>query len=87
MDSGIGIGGLSTGKDELASSQFDLFDNIELETGVKKMHTQTFLDLFHQHLVGDPSHLKFQQILKNLLMQNLFVYMVVCELEKILLMY
>ena len=42
MDSGIGIGGLSTGKDELASSQFDLFDNIELETGVKKMHTQTF---------------------------------------------
>lgn len=42
MDSGIGIGGLSTGKDELASSQFDLFDNIELETGVKKIHTQTF---------------------------------------------
>ena len=42
MDSGIGIGGLSTGKDETASSQFDLFESVELETGVKKIHTQTF---------------------------------------------
>ena len=42
MDSGIGIGGLSTGKDEIASSQFDLFEKVELETGVKKIHTQTF---------------------------------------------
>ena len=42
MNSGIGIGGLSTGKDEIASSQFDLFENVELETGVKKIHTQTF---------------------------------------------
>lgn len=42
MDSGLGIGGLSIGKDELASSQFDLFDNVEVETGVKKMYTQTF---------------------------------------------
>ena len=42
MDAGIGIGGLSTGKDETASSQFDLFENVELETGVKKIHTQTF---------------------------------------------
>ena len=42
MDSGIGIGGLSTGKDETASSQFDLFEKVELETGVKKIHTQTF---------------------------------------------
>ena len=42
MDSGIGIGGLSTGKDETASSQFNLFENVELENGVKKIHTQTF---------------------------------------------
>ena len=42
MDSGIGIGGLSTGKDETASSQFDLFEKVELETGVKKIHTQSF---------------------------------------------
>ena len=42
MDSGLGIGGLNLGKDELASSQFDLFDNVEIETGVKKMFTQTF---------------------------------------------
>ena len=42
MDSGIGIGGLSTGKDETASSQFNLFEKVELETGVKKIHTQTF---------------------------------------------
>ena len=42
MDSGLGIGGLSIGKDELASCQFDLFDNVEVETGVKRMYTQTF---------------------------------------------
>ena len=42
MDSGLGIGGLNIGKDELASSQFDLFDNVEVETGVKKMYTQIF---------------------------------------------
>ena len=42
MDAGLGIGGLNIGKDELASSQFDLFDNVEIETGVKKMYTQTF---------------------------------------------
>ena len=42
MESGMGIGGFPTAKDELATSQFDLFDNVELETGVKKIHTQTF---------------------------------------------
>ena len=42
MDGGLGIGGLNIGKNELAASQFDLFDNVEVETGVKKIHTQTF---------------------------------------------
>ena len=42
MNSGLGIGGLSLEKDELASSQFDLFDNVEVETGVNRMYTQTF---------------------------------------------
>lgn len=35
MDSGIGIGGLSIGKDEVASSSFDLFSPIEIETSIR----------------------------------------------------
>ena len=42
MDAGIGVGGMSTGKDELASSCFDLFSYPEVETGVKKSFLQTF---------------------------------------------
>ena len=42
MDSGIGIGGLSTGKDETATSKFNLFEDLEIETGVSKIYTQTF---------------------------------------------
>ena len=42
MDAGIGIGGMSIGKDELASSSFDLFSYPEVETGVKKSFLQTF---------------------------------------------
>ena len=34
MNSGIGVGGFSTGKDETTSSQFDLFEKVEIETGV-----------------------------------------------------
>ena len=79
MDSGLGIGGLNIGKDELASSQFDLFDNVEVETGVKKMYTQTFRPISSSsskvHLL-----LSYHLILKSLLMLNQFVYMVVCEL-------
>ena len=41
MDAGIGIGGMSIGKDELASSSFDLFSYPEVETGVKKSFLQT----------------------------------------------
>ena len=42
MDSGIGIGGLSTAKDETATSKFNLFEDLEIETGVSKIYTQTF---------------------------------------------
>ena len=35
MDSGIGIGGLSIGKDEVASSAFDLFSPIEIENSIQ----------------------------------------------------
>ena len=42
MDAGIGVGGMSTGKDELASSCFDLFSYPEIETGIKKAFLQTF---------------------------------------------
>ena len=31
MDSGIGIGGLSTGKEEYVTSAFDLFTSTEVE--------------------------------------------------------
>ena len=37
MDAGIGIGGLSIGKDEIASSKFDLFAPIEVEKGLEKV--------------------------------------------------
>ena len=36
MDSGIGIGGLAIGQDEVASSAFDLFDPIEIENSITK---------------------------------------------------
>ena len=36
MDSGIGIGGLSISKDEVASSSFDLFSPIEIENSISK---------------------------------------------------
>ena len=42
MDAGIGVGGLSIGKDELASSCFDLFSYPEIETGIRKACVQTF---------------------------------------------
>lgn len=42
MDAGIGVGGLSTGKDEYASSCFDLFSYPEIENGIKKACSQTF---------------------------------------------
>ena len=35
MDSGLGIGGLSLGKDEVSSSAFDLFSKIEVENSIK----------------------------------------------------
>ena len=42
MDAGIGIGGLSIGKDEIASSKFDLFAPIEIEKSVRKSHSLSF---------------------------------------------
>ena len=36
MDSGLGIGGLSISKDEIASSSFDLFSPIEIENSISK---------------------------------------------------
>ena len=36
MDSGLGIGGLSISKDEVASSAFDVFSPIEIETSITK---------------------------------------------------
>jgi len=42
MDAGIGIGGLSTSKDEFVSSCFDLFSIPEIDNGIKKTYSQTF---------------------------------------------
>ena len=79
MDSGLGIGGLNIGKDELASSQFDLFDNVEVETGVKKIYTQTFHPISSSSSKG-PFTFELPSDPESLLMLNRFVYMVACEL-------
>ena len=42
MDAGIGIGGLSIGKDEIASSKFDLYAPIEIENSIRKSHSLSF---------------------------------------------
>ena len=42
MDSGAGIGGFSKNQKEMVESKFDLFSDVEIETGVKKLIPQTF---------------------------------------------
>ena len=42
MDAGSGIGGFSKNQKEMVESKFDLFSNVEVETGVKKLIPQTF---------------------------------------------
>ena len=42
MDSGIGIGGLSTGKEEFVTSSFDLFTPIEVENSILKAYNLTY---------------------------------------------
>ena len=42
MDSGIGIGGLSTGKDEYVTSAFDLFTSTEVENSIQQAHYLTY---------------------------------------------
>ena len=42
MDSGIGIGGLSTGKEEYVTSAFDLFTSTEVENSIQKAHHLTY---------------------------------------------
>ena len=41
MDGGIGIGGLSTNKDEITSSKYDLFSPMQIDKSVRKKHTIT----------------------------------------------
>ena len=50
MDAGIGIGGLSVGMDEFASSSFDMFSNPEIENGIKKTFVQTFISTYFLHI-------------------------------------
>ena len=42
MEAGIGVGGLSLGKDEVASSGFDVFSPIEYETSIVDISTETY---------------------------------------------
>ena len=42
MDSGIGIGGLSTGKEEFVTSSFDLFTPVEVENSIQKSYNLTY---------------------------------------------
>ena len=78
MDAGIGVGGLSTGKDEYASSCFDLFSYPEIEMALREL-ARKHSDLFLQQQVKVPLLLIYLQILISSRMQNLFVFMVLCE--------
>ena len=42
MDSGIGIGGLSTGKEEFVTSSFDLFTPVEVENSIQRGYNLTY---------------------------------------------
>ena len=42
MEAGIGVGGLSLAKDEVASSGFDVFSPIEYETSIEDVSTETY---------------------------------------------
>ena len=62
MDCGICIGRMSTGKDVLSSSSFDMFSYPDVETSVKKSFLQTFRpissttskDPFTFDIIADP---------------------------------
>ena len=42
MDAGIGIGGLSLARDEVASNHFNPYQSVQYETSIKEVTTQTF---------------------------------------------
>ena len=62
MDSGAGIGGFSKNQKEMVESKFDLFSDVEVETGVKKLIPQTFRPISTSSS-QDHIHLLFQLIL------------------------
>ena len=74
MDAGIGVGGLSVGKDELASSCFDLFSYPEIETGIRKAYVQTFRPISTTLQAKDPLLLTYLRTLTSSQMPNLFVF-------------
>ena len=42
MDAGIGIGGMSLARDEVASNHFNPFQSAQYETSIKEVSNQTF---------------------------------------------
>ena len=85
MDAGSGIGGFSKNQKEMVESKFDLFSNVEVETGVKKLILK-LLDLFLLLQAKDHIPSSFQLILKNLQMLEVFVSMEKCVLKRKILM-
>ena len=45
MNSGFGIGGLSTGKEEFFTLSFDLFTPVEVENSIQKAHNLSYQPL------------------------------------------
>ena len=74
MDSGIGIGGLSVGKDEYATDCFNLFKSIEIENSIEDV-TRIITRLISAANSKGPFIFEILQILKNLQMPNHFVFM------------
>ena len=75
MDSGIGIGGLSVGKDEYATDCFDLFKSVEIENSISDVTRIIIRPVNAVHSKG-PFHFKCLQIFKSFQVQNHSVFMV-----------
>ena len=62
MDAGIGIGGMSLARDEVASNHFNPFQSAQYETSIKEVSNQTFHPIsstgsggpFHFNIPADP---------------------------------
>ena len=76
--------GFSKNQKEMVESKFDLFSDVEIETGVKKLIPQTFRPISTSSSQGP--YLLFQLILISLQMLEVFVSMDECVSKRKILM-